>query len=376
MSKQFDYGIASVGLKFPSLALKVEELARIRDIDPAKFTVGLGCDTMALCDKDENAVSLAVGAAERALSRWNGKLSDLGLLVVGSETAADMSRPLSAFVAEKLNLKGALRSYEVKHACYGGTLALRQALEWKQSGASKGKAALVIASDVALYAEKDGGEPTQGAGAVAFIVDTPDIASIDIESHTWSVPAFDFWRPVGESYPRVEGKFSLDCYNEAVENCFKQLVGERDAQSALAEFVGVCFHVPFPKMVQKGVARLTEVYGWDKSQEQHFFKTQIEPTLAWNRLVGNCYTASLWIAVAQQLASHKAGARLAAFSYGSGFGAELFGLTLGPKAENRAWVSDVEQDFAQRKLLSGEAYLDLRSSGKPKVIELQQAVNG
>ncbi len=82
-----------------------------------------------------------------------------------------MSRPLSAWVADKLGLAGAVRSYEVKHACYGATLALRQAVEWKESGAAAGKAALVIAADVALYELEDPGEPTQGAGAVAMVVD-------------------------------------------------------------------------------------------------------------------------------------------------------------------------------------------------------------
>ena len=59
------------------------------------------------------------------------------MLAVGTETAVDMSRPLSAWVADRLGLKGAVRSYEVKHACYGGTLALRQAAEWRLSGAAR-----------------------------------------------------------------------------------------------------------------------------------------------------------------------------------------------------------------------------------------------
>ena len=104
--KQFDFGIASIGLKFPSLGLDVRELARVRDIDPDKFTIGLGCESIALCDRDEGVVSIAVEAAKRALSRWDGEMSDIGLLVVGTETAQDMSRPLSAFVAEELGLQG------------------------------------------------------------------------------------------------------------------------------------------------------------------------------------------------------------------------------------------------------------------------------
>ena len=187
-------GISSLGLRLPSLTLPVEELARLRGQDPDKFTRGLGCREIALCGPEEGPVELAVEACRRALGRWEGRPEDLGLLAVGTESALDMSRPLSAWIAAELGLAGSLRSYEVKHACYGGTLALRQALEWQLSGAAKGKAALVVAADVALYARCDPGEPTQGAGAVAMIVDSEGrVARIDPESHAFSEPAFDFW---------------------------------------------------------------------------------------------------------------------------------------------------------------------------------------
>ncbi|MDH3817549.1 MAG: hypothetical protein OES21_02980, partial [Myxococcales bacterium] len=171
-------GIASIGLQLPPLFMPVTQLAELRNVDPNKYTKGLGCTDIALCPSGHDAVTLAVGATKRALSRWNGSAEDIGLIAVGTESAKDMSRPLSAWVAEELGLSGAVRSYEVKHACYGGTLALRQALEWKWSGAGAGKAALVIASDVALYSLGDPGEPTQGAGAVAMIIDEPTVAHV------------------------------------------------------------------------------------------------------------------------------------------------------------------------------------------------------
>ena len=137
-------GIASIGLQLPPLFIPVTQLAELRGVDPNKYTKGLGCTDIALCPKGYDAVTLAVGAAKRALFRWKGSVDDIGFVAVGTESAKDMSRPLSAWVAEELGLSGVIRSYEVKHACYGGTLALRQALEWKWSGAGAGKAALVI----------------------------------------------------------------------------------------------------------------------------------------------------------------------------------------------------------------------------------------
>jgi len=354
-------GIASIGLHFPSLAMQVEELAELRGQDPAKYKVGLGCDSMSICPPGVSVVELATEAARRALERWGGDTSRIGMIAVGTETAIDMSRPLSAWVADRLGLSGAIRSYEVKHACYGGTLAVRQAAEWRMSGAAQDQAALVVAADVATYEQGDPGEPTQGAGGVAMIIDEPRIARIDPVSYPWSEPEFDFWRPVGESYPRVDGALSLDCYKRAAENCFKAMVGKRDPEVVLRELAAICFHVPFPKMVRKAFYRVGEFFDMNADRIDGFFQDKIYPTMVWNRLCGNAYTASLWISVAHALKGLAAGERVAAFSYGSGFGAELMMLEAGPQAMEGAWEQDVTADLEGRENISAQGYTELRN---------------
>ena len=76
----------------------------------------------------------------------------------------------------------------------------------------------------------------------------------------------------------------------------------------------------------------------------------------WNRLCGNAYTASLWIAVAKTLAGLNEGDKISAFSYGSGCGAELVILKAGPEAKEGAWTQDVKEDFAKRKEITAEDY--------------------
>ena len=354
-------GIASIGLHFPPLAMSVADLASLRGEDPAKYTQGLGCREMSLCEPGYGVVELAAEAARRAIGRWGGDRERIGLLAVGTETAVDMSRPLSAWVAERLGLSGAVRSYEVKHACYGGTLALRQAAEWRMSGAAQDRAALVVAADVALYEPGDPGEPTQGAGAVAMVVDEPEVAAIDPVSYAWSEPEFDFWRPVGESYPRVDGALSLDCYRRAAEKCFRALVGAGDPEVVLRDLAAICFHVPFPKMVKKAVQRVGELFHWDAERIEAFFRDKVDPTMVWNRLCGNAYTASLWISVANALKGLAHGQRVAAFSYGSGFGAELLTLEAGPKAAAGDWAEDVERDVSGRERVDANRYSRLRN---------------
>lgn len=357
-------GIASIGLQLPPLFMPVTELAELRGVDPNKYTKGLGCQDIALCPQGQDAVTLAVGAAKRALSRWSGSAEDIGLIAVGTESAKDMSRPLSAWVADELGLWGAVRSYEVKHACYGGTLALRQALEWKWSGAGDGKAALVIASDVALYAPSDPGEPTQGAGAVAMIIDEPLVASVSPTSFAFSRPAFDFWRPVGDAFPSVDGQLSLDCYREAVNECFGELIGKRDPAEALSDYHKICFHVPFPKMVKKAVLHFGEEVGWSAADAERFYNEKVEDTLQWNALSGNAYTASLWISVARALVGLPEAARVAAFSYGSGFGSELLELSAGPAASDARWAADIDEDVRRRERVDMWGYETLRGHAR------------
>lgn len=357
-------GIASIGLQLPALYMPVTQLAELRSVDPNKYTKGLGCLDIALCPAGHDAVTLAVGAAKRALSRWDGSVEDIGLIALGTESAKDMSRPLSAWVAEELGLSGTVRSYEVKHACYGGTLALRQALEWKWSGAGEGKAALVIASDVALYSLGDPGEPTQGAGAVAMIVDEPRVAAVSSTSYPFSSPAFDFWRPVGDPFPSVDGQLSLDCYKRAVTECFGAMIGNSDPREVLEQYRSLCFHVPFPKMVRKAVLHLAEELGWTPEEAEELYRSKVEDTLEWNQLTGNAYTASLWISVARALVGLGEGTPITAFSYGSGYGAELLRLTAGPAASSAPWVADVEEDLRAREPVDMWGYETLRGSAR------------
>ncbi len=355
-------GITAMGLAVPPAALSVDELAHLRGVDPAKYRVGLGCREIALCTEDCGVVELACTAARRALDSWGGDLGEVGLLAVGTESALDMSRPLSAWIAERLELQGAVRSYEVKHACYGGTLALRQALEWRLSGAARHKVALVVMVDSALYAPGHPGEPTQGAGAVALLVGPPSVAEVEPVSYTYSKPAFDFWRPVGEAYPRVQGKLSLDCYKEGAAACFQAWAEDGEAAFGVDEALALCLHAPFPRMVEKAMAHVGESLGWSPEATARTWSERVAPHLAWNRMLGNAYTASLWISVAHALAGSPEGTPIAAFSYGSGFGAELLLLRAGPGAAARPWVAPFEAEIRGRELLSAEAYSRLRRS--------------
>ncbi len=157
---------------------------------------------------------------------------------------------------------------------------------------------------------------------------------------------------------------SLDCYKRAAENCFKAMIGKRDPEQVLHELAAICFHVPFPKMVRKAFYRLGEFFDLNAERIDAFFQEKIYPTMVWNRLCGNAYTASLWISVARALKGLAAGQRVAAFSYGSGFGAELMILEAGPEASAGDWERDVDADLGERKRLDAAGYQQIRGTGK------------
>src|SRR4051812_44501564 len=159
-----------MGVAIPRRYLDLGDLAIARGVDPLKYTLGLGAREMAIADPSEDTVSLAAEAGRPAPSAARPQPGKLGRLVVGTETGADHSKPVSSYVHGLLELPRAMRVYDTQHACYGGTAGLWAAVEWIASGAAAGRAALVICSDIARYGLATAGEPTQGAGAVAMVI--------------------------------------------------------------------------------------------------------------------------------------------------------------------------------------------------------------
>ena len=55
------------------------------------------------------------------------------------------------------------------NACYGGTAALFNAVNWVESRAWDGRLALVVAADIAMYAAGPA-RPSGGCGAIAMLI--------------------------------------------------------------------------------------------------------------------------------------------------------------------------------------------------------------
>ena len=88
-----------------------------------------------------------------------------------------------------------IEGIDSKNACYGGTAALFNAVNWIESSSWDGRDAIVVAGDIALYA-KGNARPTGGAGAVALLVgpDAPIVAEPGLRG-TYMQHAYDFYKP-------------------------------------------------------------------------------------------------------------------------------------------------------------------------------------
>ena len=213
----------------------------------------------------------------------------IGRLEVGTETMLDKSKSVKSVLMQlfehcNTNIEGV----DTVNACYGGTNALFNAVNWVESRAWDGRDAIVVAGDIALY-DSGNARPSGGAGCVAMLVG-PD-APLALEPGlrgSYVRHVYDFYKPNSSvEYPYVDSHLSMDCYTEALDACYKTYlerlkadtsggaVGESLQSNGVNGTNGVdgingvnvkslpadmfdymCFHAPTCKLVAKSYARL------------------------------------------------------------------------------------------------------------------------
>lgn len=357
-------GIDAIALSVPRRFVDMIELAEARGVAPSKYLSGLGTRRMAIAAPDEDAVTLGVNAARRLFRQSGASPSDVGLCIVGTETAVDHSKPVAAFLHGLLGLPTACRVFEAKHACFGGTAGLLNAVDWIASGSARGRAALVVCSDVARYALASPGEPTQGAGAVALLVrERPRLLEIEV-GHTGSYAreVYDFWRPLHHKEALVDGHYSVQCYLDALAGAYDEW--RRLGQSDDEPLARTCYHVPYGKMARKAHRHRRMLDGLTEQEADASFAVEVEPSLDLPARIGNIYTGSLYLALASLLnaeARELEGKRIGLFSYGSGCCAEFFAGRVVPEAGARAKQLEIAAPLDEYTHTSVAEYEALRA---------------
>ncbi|HFI0465129.1 TPA: hydroxymethylglutaryl-CoA synthase [Streptococcus suis] len=341
-------GIDKIGFAAPDYVLDLADLAQARNVDPNKFKIGLLQSEMAVAPITQDIISLGAKAAEAILTEEDKQTIDM--VIVGTESSVDQSKAAAVTIHGLLGIQPFARSIEMKEACYGATAGLSLAKSHiAQFPESK---VLVIASDIAKYGVASGGEPTQGAGAVAMLVTAnPRILVLNNDNVCQTRDIYDFWRPNYDKYPRVDGKFSTEQYTDCLTTTFGYY--QQKTSKTLNDFAAMCLHIPFSKQGLKGLQAITQ----DEETLERLTE-RFQEAIVYNKVVGNIYTGSIFLSLLSLLENSRAletGDQILFYSYGSGAVCEIFSGQLVEGYRDHLQENRLEQ-LNQRTKLSVKEY--------------------
>ncbi|MBM4196258.1 MAG: hydroxymethylglutaryl-CoA synthase [Gammaproteobacteria bacterium] len=218
----------------------------------------------------QSVYTMAATAALRLIDQYDidpGRVRFIGL---GTESSTDNSAGavivrgmLDAALGERGSppISRHCEVPEFKHACLGGIYALKNALRFLATEPADA-VAIVVSADVAKYDVGSSGEPTQGAGAVALLLEkNPRLLEVDLAGcgSASAYRAVDFRKPLvradgGGSYfretPVFNGKYSVTCYLDgalqALRDMFRRL--GREPQHYLRAVAAVFMHRPYERL--------------------------------------------------------------------------------------------------------------------------------
>ena len=389
-------------MKFVQQCISEADLEKFDGVSAGKYTIGFGQQYMACADDREDINSFALSAVSGLLKKYNVDPKSIGRLEVGTETVIDKSKSTKTVLMDLFKESGNtdIEGIDTKNACYGGTSALFNAVNWVESSSWDGRDAIVVAGDIAIYAEGSA-RPVGGAGCVAMLIG-PDAPVVLEPTHgTYMTNAWDFYKPdLNSEYPEVDGPLTIDCYFGSLDNAwdaYREKYAKRN-QVKKEEVRGdnfdyIVFHSPYGKLVQKGHARLyyndflsnpnlpsfesvdkaissvprVKTY-FDKAIEKTFmgvageaYKKQVEPSSTTCKRLGNMYTGSLYGGLASLISNVPSvelqGKRASMYSYGSGCAASFFAVKFNGSTKEIADALDLHNRLDSMTVVPVEEYI-------------------
>ena len=345
-------GIHHLECYIPCTAVRQTDMERMHDCE-GKYTSGLEQTAMSVVDAREDVHSMCLSALHRLFEGTSISPRQVGRVEVGTETLLDTSKSAKTLLMDYFASYGNTDVEGVSsfNACYGGTAALFNSIAWVQSEAWDGRYAVVVASDVAVYAPGRA-RATGGAGAVAMLIGPDAPLCLDPVRASYCANAYDFYKPLGVAFPVVDGSLANACYLRALGECWSALCTKAPAR--LSDFKSVLLHAPYCKLTRRGYARLAfldavkeNAEGLDTEKVEALwppsdtgtaeeakwreiskadFASKVEPSLLLAKECGNMYTASLYACLSSLVSSQSLqnGERILMYSYGSGLMASMF----------------------------------------------------
>ncbi len=375
-------GISDIRVYLPNPVIDLQELIRKRVAEHprlarhmARALATTGQKSIRFPEPWEDTATMAAQAAYELLLA-NPKLDQAAIrhLAAGTETTVDHSKPVSAYVQGMLQRAGialpdSLSSFQVQHACAGATMALLSVASMLQTSELPGESGIVMASDIARYDTESTAEITQGAGAVAMLVEgAPRLIDLDLSTVGYfSRDVDDFFRPLGSKTAKVKGRYSMDCYLESLEGAFLDHCRRagKSPQQALTDSDLVMLHTPFRNMPESAMQHLLQRHlGFTNGHTEGYLRDRgfyqgVDPL----SYIGNTYAGSLYLALAfllyhrfRELGERIVGKRVLLASYGSGNTMIIQAGQVVPQAPEVLSTWDLDRTLAGSRPASIEEY--------------------
>lgn len=279
LAPQPSIGISGMALYVPPWRVALDRWCEWTGNDAAKVHAVVG-RAFRMAAPDQNVYALAANAVLQLIDRCGIDPRRVGYLALGTESSTDNAagavivRGLVDLALAEEGRPPLARDCEVpefKHACLGGVYALKGA--WRYLACDgRERQAVVVSADIAEYARGSSGEPTQGAGAVAMLLEaSPRLLELDL-AMGGSASAYrgvDFRKPflrfAGQApghlghlgdLPVFNGKYSTDCYTDATLAALDALFARRGgSRAAYLRGLGAVFmHRPYHRMPRNAFA--------------------------------------------------------------------------------------------------------------------------
>ena len=155
-------GLSAVGVAAPGLRLSPAEASKV-------WAAGGGKGTVGVCDADEDTLTLAWAAAERAMRSAGVEAAAVSGLWWGTTRPPFAEGPSHAFLTVALGLAPDIAGALCSGSPHAGMEALVAA--WDALAAGHVEVAVVVASDALLPGLGTAGEASTGAGAAALVLE-------------------------------------------------------------------------------------------------------------------------------------------------------------------------------------------------------------
>lgn len=342
MLRDTNIGIDSIAFSTSRYFLPLSVLAEHRSVDYRKYCDGIGQIAMSVFPPNEDIVTIAIDAAQKAISFIDDP-NEIDLVIFATESSFDLSKAAAIYVHNFLQLKPSCAAFDVKQACYSLTAAIKMARYFVQS--NPGAKVLVIGSDIVKYSPNTSGEPTQGGAAVAAVIsENPRVLEFEPHSGVYTADVADFWRPTMAKEAMFDGRLSAHNYLESLRFALDEYL--QKSKFVTSDIDYVCFHSPFNKMAIKAA-------------RQFFPEKDIHDATIYNAQIGNSCSASLYISLISLLdncSANLVGKRVGLYSYGAGSVAEYFSGIVCDKYKEMSFAKENRELLDSRIEVSFEEY--------------------